>query len=203
MRAADGRAWSADQVLVCSGTDTQTLFPQHFQSSGTRLCKLRMLRTAPQPSAWRLGPHLASGLTLRHYKSFEACPSLNQLRQRVAAETPELDRYGIHVMAAQNQTGHVLLGDSHEYGDEVTPFDHSEIEHLILREVQRQFSLPDWNIEARWHGCYLKQPEQALVRIEVEPGIEICLSPGGAGMTLSLGWAERYWLERTACSDVP
>ena len=196
VRAADGRTWKADRVVVCSGTDMQTLFPQAYASLGLRVCKLRMLSTVPQPDGWRIGPHLASGLTLRHYRSFEACPTLAQLKRRVAEETPELDRYGIHVMAAQNEAGQVILGDSHEYDEDISVFDDAVVEQLILRELRRQVHLHDWSIQARWHGYYVKHPQRTLVSESATPRADLFCSPGGAGMTLSLGWAEAYWNER-------
>ncbi len=90
--AADGRQWHAERIVICSGIDFQTLLPEVFQGSELRLCKLHMLRTVAQTANWRIGTHLASGLTLRHYAAFAACPSLAALQQRVREETPELDQ---------------------------------------------------------------------------------------------------------------
>ncbi|MEM7314815.1 MAG: TIGR03364 family FAD-dependent oxidoreductase [Planctomycetota bacterium] len=193
VNSSDGQTWSADQILVCSGADFQTLFPSEYEKTGARLCKLQMMRTVKQPSNWNIGKHIASGLTLRHYKSFEICPSLAALTARIEEETPELNRLGIHVMASQDDAGHVILGDSHEYDDEVEPFDTQEINDLILRELHKQITLPDWTIDRSWHGLYTKHSDNQLVRSNPQPNVHVCFSPGGAGMTLSLGWAEDFW----------
>lgn len=193
IRASNGNCWQAQQVIVCGGSDFETLFPQQFRDAGVRKCKLQMLRTVAQPKDWSLGPHLASGLTLRHYESFRPCPSLPTLQQRVASETPELDQFGIHVMAAHHNAGHVVLGDSHEYDEDITPFDREEIESLMLRELKKQFALPTWEIESRWHGVYAKHPTDPLLRLQPAENVTTCISPGGAGMTLSFGWADAFW----------
>jgi FAD dependent oxidoreductase TIGR03364 len=187
----DGRSWEFDRVVVASGADFATLYPEVFAAAGLRRCKLQMMRTAPQPGGWRLGPMVASGLTLRHYANFAICPSLDALKRRVADETPELDRYGIHVMAAQNGLGEVVLGDSHEYGDAVSPFDSEEITGLMLRELQRLLHLPDWGFSSRWHGIYAVQPSGAVQFLhEPEEGVTIVIATGGCGMTMSFGLAE-------------
>ncbi|MBP3958022.1 hypothetical protein J8F10_22430 [Gemmata sp. G18] len=62
-----------DRVFVCSGADFETLFPDVFAASGIRRCKLQMMKTRPQPNGWRIGTHLAGGLTLCHYRAFEMC----------------------------------------------------------------------------------------------------------------------------------
>src|SRR5262249_19557457 len=157
--------------------------------AGLRLCKLQMMCTRPQLDAWHIGPHLAGGLTLRHYRNFEVCPSLPALKKRIAAETPELDRFGIHVMASQNDAGEVILGDSHEYDGDVKPFDKSVIEDLILRELRHIIQLHDWSIAERWHGLYAKHPTKAIVELEPHPGIHLCTAAGGAGMTMAFGLA--------------
>jgi FAD dependent oxidoreductase TIGR03364 len=196
LRTATGETWEADRVFVCSGAEFETLFPDTFASAGLRRCKLQMMKTRPQPQNWRLGPHLAGGLTLCHYKNFEVCRSLPMLKARVRETMPEFHRYGIHVMAAQNDRGEVVIGDSHEYDAEISPFDKPEIDGLILNYLQgRMAQLPDWTIAARWHGVYAKHPTEPVVFAEPQSGCVVVAATGGAGMTLAFGIARDWWEE--------
>jgi FAD dependent oxidoreductase TIGR03364 len=196
----DGQCIEAERIMICSGYDFQTLLPEVFAAEPLRICKLHMFKTVAQATGWRLGPHLASGLTLRHYTAFASCPSLAQLQQRVQEETPELDRFGIHVMASQNDAGEVILGDSHEYDAEISPFDRAEIDELILRELRKQFVFPDWTIHSRWHGIYAKHSQRVMLECEPLPQVHVCVAPGGAGMTMSLGIADRFWSNQKAAT---
>jgi FAD dependent oxidoreductase TIGR03364 len=191
---SNGSRWQVDRVIIATGADLQSLFPQVLSRAGFRKCKLQMMRTVPQPNGWQLGPMLASGLTLRHYESFRVCHSLQALKDRISRTAPELDRFGIHVMAAQNGLGEVVLGDSHEYEPhDVSPFDNPRIDELILAELQKRIDLPDWTIQQRWHGVYAKLPGTVQYENEIEPGVHAVIASGGCGMTMSFGLAEQLW----------
>jgi D-hydroxyproline dehydrogenase subunit beta len=188
-----GQSFQADRIAVCSGSDFETLFPDVYRESGLKKCKLQMMATDAQPDGWTLGPHLAGGLTLRHYRSFDSCPTLPALKQRIADEKPLLDKYGIHVMASQNDAGHVVLGDSHIYDGDITPFDSTEIDELIMDELASLIRLPQFKIARRWHGIYAKHPEKHVLINEPFANCKIINATGGAGMTLSFGLAEQLW----------
>lgn len=196
VETASGERWEVDAAVLCTGDDFQTLYPEVFAASGLTRCKLQMMRTAAQPDNWQLGPALAAGLTLRFYKAFAICGTLAKLKARVAAEKPEYERWGIHVLAAQTTDGAITLGDSHEYGLDVNIFDRTEVDELILREARTFLRLPCWQIAERWHGVYSLHPERPYFEAEPAPGVRIVTAPGGSGMTLSFGLAERtcQWL---------
>jgi FAD dependent oxidoreductase TIGR03364 len=196
VRLGSGEEWRAgEQVVVASGADFATLFPAVYAAAGVRLCKLQMMKTVPQPVGWRLGPHVAGGLTLAHYRGFEGCPSLPALKARLAADYPEHARYGVHVMASQNAAGEVVIGDSHEYDAAVSPFDKPKIDALILDYLRRLVRLPDWTVAARWHGLYAKHPIEPVVLADPQPGVTVAAALGGAGMTLAFGTAADWWDE--------
>lgn len=183
--------WFSDTVIVCSGEDFETLYPEHYAASGLMRCKLQMMRTAPQPGGWQLGPSLAAGLTLRFYPAFQVCTTLPALSRRIAGETPEYDRWGIHALVAQTGDGALTLGDSHEYGLAVDIFNKEAIDEIILRYTRHFLRAPDLTIAQRWYGVYAKHPEKPLVVMQPEDGVRIVASPGGSGMTLSFGVAEQ------------
>ncbi len=193
-----GERIAAQQAIVCSGSDIQSLFPVEFTAADLKPCKLQMMRTVPQANAWRVGPHLAGGLTLRHYRSFENCPTSFHVRSRIARDHPELDQYGIHVMATQNELGEVVLGDSHEYGAAIEPFDKQIIDDLILRELQKIFVLSSCEISSRWTGIYAKNTEGPYWTAEPLPGVYLFNGLGGNGMTLAFGIAEEFWTNLAA-----
>ncbi|MFO0798518.1 MAG: TIGR03364 family FAD-dependent oxidoreductase [Gemmataceae bacterium] len=184
-----GETISAKRLVICTGEDFRDLAPQAFAASGLVRCKLQMMRSAPLPE--RLGTMLAGGLTLRHYGGFAACPTLPALASRFDAELPEYGRHGIHVMASQNEAGEVVIGDSHHYGDVVSPFDDPRVDDLILDYLRGFLNLPGLTISARWHGVYAKHPTAAWVAARPAPGVLAVTGVGGAGMTLSFGLAER------------
>ncbi|MGL6074760.1 MAG: TIGR03364 family FAD-dependent oxidoreductase [Fimbriiglobus sp.] len=196
LASTDGRRWRAKQVFVCSGVDFQTLFPNTYRETGLRTCKLQMVATGTQPAGWKLGGHVAGGLTLCHYKAFVNCPTLPEYRAYVKANYPDHVRFGIHVMASQNSEGHIVIGDSHEYDEDISIFWRADIDELILQYLKTLVRLPDWHLARSWAGFYAKHPTDIITYREPQPGCTVVAGVGGAGMTLSFGFAEDWWQAR-------
>lgn len=186
----NGETWTADHIFVCSGADFETLYSDIYKSSGITKSKLQMMRTAPQPLDYRIGPALCGGLTLTHYAAFADCPSLPALKQRIQAEMPFAVDWHIHVMMSQNGLGELILGDSHEYGMTFDPFDRADINQFVLDYLKGFARVPDLEITATWHGIYAKLPGKTEFIAHPESGVTIVNGLSGAGMTLSFGLGE-------------
>ena len=182
--------WHAERIFVCSGPDFETLYPQEFAASGILRCKLQMLRTVPQPGGWQLGPALCAGLTLLHYSAFAHCTSLAALRARFAATHPFQRAEHIHVLLSQTRFGELTIGDHHEYGLTVEPFDRAEVDDAILAYLYSFAAVPTLQIAERWHGVYPWLKGQTELVLQPAAGVTIVNGLGGAGMTLAFGLAE-------------
>jgi FAD dependent oxidoreductase TIGR03364 len=182
--------FAARQLILATGADFRDLAPESFTESGLVPVKLQMMRTPAYPE-YRIGTMLAAGLTLRHYKAFADCPSLPALARRLDAELPAYGEHGIHVMAAQNGLGELVLGDTHHYGNAITPFDRPELDELVLAYLQTFLRVPNLRIAARWNGIYVKHPTRSYVVAEPARDVIAVTGVGGAGMTLSFGLADQ------------
>ena len=184
---AGRRAWACDRIWIAPGDDLQTLYPEAFADLALRRCKLQMMRTAPVP--WTLGPILAAGLTLGHYESFAHCPSLPRLKARLARDWPRHVAYGVHVLVAQHDRLHLVVGDSHEYDGDIEPFDKPSIDGLVLEYLDTFLTHTPVVIE-QWHGTYVKHPYLPYCVVTPDENVTALAGLGGHGMTLSFGLAE-------------
>lgn len=175
-----------EQAYICSGENLELYTPD----KDLLRVKLQMMRTAPQPYQWKLGPAICGGLTLLHYDSFKHISSLQQLKIRIEKEKPLYIKYGIHVLISQHGNGELILGDSHEYGNTLDPFISEEINTLIIKEINRIYLIPELTIDQKWIGIYAKYPGFSEYVKKIHDDITIVNGLGGAGMTLSFGLAE-------------
>ncbi|WP_029287537.1 TIGR03364 family FAD-dependent oxidoreductase [Pedobacter sp. R20-19] len=191
------RSWQADEIFICSGAEFETLYPELFIRQEITKCKLQMLRIISQPNGWRIGPALCGSLSMIHYPGFHATPSLSDLRKRYEEEYAEYLKWGIHVMAAQNHTGEITIGDSHEYGLVHDPFDKDFINQMIIKYLKTFTDFKDTSIIQTWNGIYpkMKNGETELI-LQPETGVTIINGLGGNGMTLSFGLCEQVISER-------
>lgn len=182
----------AELIFVCTGPDFEMLFPEEFAARSVTRCKLQMLRLGDQPAGWRLGPSLCGGLSLTHYPSFGAAgDALQQLKARFALELPDHVRWGIHVMVSQHSDGGLIVGDSHEYGHTLEPFDREEINVAIMSYLKRFSALPNYRVTRNWNGIYTKMTDGSTELVcHPLPGVTVINGLGGNGMTISFGLAE-------------
>lgn len=182
--------FEANKILICTGFEAWQFYKEALKSEDIAPSKLQMCKTVPQPKEWNLHTSVATGLSCRHYKSFAVCKdNLPALQDYVAANFPELDEWGIHLLVTQNDEGAAVIGDSHEYG-EPTPFNKSFIDDIFDRLAQQYLNIPKYEIAERWHGIYLKHFSKTYFRVEPEAGVQVVNGLGGNGMTLSFGVAK-------------
>ncbi len=187
----NNETYDTDTVFICSGADFETLYPEVFSATALTKCKLQMMRLAVQPGNWRIGPALCGGLSLIHYKSFSAAPSLAGLKKRYTAQMRAYLDMGIHVMVAQNGNGELVVGDSHEYGLTHDPFDRDFVNKMIIDYLGTFAQFRDSRVTETWNGIYAKRTDgETDLFLSPEPGVYIITGVGGAGMTLSFGLAE-------------
>jgi FAD dependent oxidoreductase TIGR03364 len=182
--------WNVDKVIVCSGADFETLYPEVFDQHPITKCKLQMMKAVPEKS-FSLGPTLCAGLTLRHYSAFRKCASLQKLDNRYDNENEKYKQHGVHVLVAQNGSGELIIGDSHHYSRTVEPFDSEGVNDLILDYLRSFTVLNNFRITERWNGVYPKVEGNINLVTEPEPNVTLVTGLGGAGMTLSFGLAEK------------
>ncbi len=188
---AGNQHFKADIIFVCSGSDLETLYPDLLSDQPITKCKLQMMRFVPFENDWRIGTSICGGLSLIHYHSFKAAPSLQKLKNRYNAEMGVYLDNGIHVMVSQNERGELTVGDTHEYAHAFDPFDKIHLNNRILNYLKTFALSENWEMVQSWHGIYPKMTNSATeLLLHPEPNVYILNGLGGNGMTLAFGLAE-------------
>jgi FAD dependent oxidoreductase TIGR03364 len=192
----NGQQFSADRLLICSGHEVRLLFPEVLANADLVVSKLQMLKVAPV-AGLDLPGNILTGLTIRRYEAFEACPSFADL---ITPEPlAELKKWGIHILFKQAIDGSIIVGDSHEYAPATEAEDlgfHTQeyINQLMLAEAQRIVQFP-LVVQQAWAGFY-SQTKAEIFEHTITDSIRIITGIGGKGMTSSAGYAEatiREW----------
>ncbi len=176
-------SFKADHVVISGGDEFDALFPDSFRATGVTTCQLQMLRTYPQPDGWRLQPFILGGLSMTRYSAFASCPSLPDLKALQKRKYGSHLEHGIHVIACQEADGSVTIGDSHSYGDGLSPERSEDADRLILDELAAMISLPNPHIAERWLGRYAHLPGNEALRLTPADGVTAVTMTNGQGMT--------------------
>jgi len=182
------------QLICCPGHEFHELIPTRDTEQPVQ-CKLQMLRTIGQKNNWAFGAMMSTGLSMIHYPAFEHVKSLNDVKERVDMEYPELIENGIHLLAAQNQLGEITLGDSHHYGKDLDPFIDQNVNQMIIDYAKKVLKLPDWTIEQQWIGTYSKSTTDHVYWTQPQDNVFLITGLGGTGMSTSFAIAEEWLAE--------
>lgn len=190
IQLASGQYYHAEKVLICHGEATQILYPELLQQLGLQRCALQMALT--QPLAHELKASIYSGLSISRSPVFEICPS----HQAMTEESQQglVKDYGIHILIKQNESGQIILGDSHEYHpiQDAPQFNQrEEINQFILEYCKEKIGLKLPEIESRWNGYYLTHPQELACVTEAEPNIYLVSAIAGKGMTTGAGYMKK------------
>ena len=131
-----------DHVFVCPGHDYLTLLPERFAPLNLEVTRLQMLRAAFESAPFALDRPLLTGLSCVHYGAFSDLPSALALREVIQARTPMLLDNGIHLLVSPTPYGELIIGDSHQYGQDAP------------RSTTRRSTTPCWTWpRRRWRAA--------------------------------------------------
>ncbi|MEY3443534.1 MAG: N-methyl-L-tryptophan oxidase [Bacteroidota bacterium] len=188
----NGNTYTAEKVIVCGGHEFQWLYPEIFQRSDIELVKLQMLRLKPQQSV-KIPGNILTGLSIRRYESFEACPSYAEIHAREAQDT-FWKQWSVHILFKQEDDGSIVLGDSHQYTDVQQQdgldfYIREDVTRYFIEEGAKIFNLEHWNIDDQWLGIYSQCKEHDIFQATVNGKVHIATAIGGKGMTASAGFS--------------
>ncbi len=192
---SSGETLHGAKVMVCSGAEFKTLYPEIYNQSDLQAVKLQMLQTVPQKN-YELKGSILTGLSIRRYEAFQECPSYPSIRLKENPLSFE-KKWGIHILFKQATDGSVIIGDSHEYADAGNSDDlgfdlRADIDQFMTDEAKKIFTLPSFDIQHRWFGIYSQCKDQDIFRHSIGSNIHIVTGIGGKGMTGSAGFSKEH-----------
>lgn len=181
--------FSARHILVCSGHDYQTLLAEQMARLQPQVCRLQMLRARPsQPLA--LQHSVLTGLSCTHYGAYADLPEAEAIRSQVRREQPDLERLGIHLLISPTPHGDLIIGDSHDYGSDASPFNAESTDTLMLELAEHTLGMRVQVLE-RWQGVYGARGPGPFSVLRAADGVTAVLMHTGLGMSVGLGLGER------------
>tara|TARA_R110000796_G_scaffold183498_2_gene300006 strand:+ start:82326 stop:83480 length:1155 start_codon:yes stop_codon:yes gene_type:complete len=193
LTATTGATFLTSKVIICNGSDFQTLYPSVFKDSDLIVSKLQMMSTKKQKN-YALKGSILTGLSIRRYEAFEECSSYKSIKEKEDQNSLE-KKWGVHILFKQANDGSIILGDSHEYAtaakSDTLGFDlNMDIDNFIIQEAKKIIALPSYKIKHRWFGMYSQCENKDLYQNKIGENIHIVTGIGGKGMTGSPGFSK-------------
>ena len=178
-----------EQIIVCSGHDYQTLLSEALATLAPQVCRLQMLR-ARALDHLDLQHAVLTGLSGVHYGAFADLPEAAAVQAQILHEQPHLHDNGIHLLISPTPHGELIIGDSHDYGSDASPFNAEQIDDWMIELAQDTLGCKVQVLE-RWQGVYGARGAQPFSHLRVAPGLSAALMQTGVGMSVGPAMAER------------
>ncbi|MCX5592578.1 TIGR03364 family FAD-dependent oxidoreductase [Alcaligenes endophyticus] len=189
-------SFKADTIFICPGHDYISLHKQQLEQLSLSVSRLQMLKIRAQNPIWQtLDRPLLTGLSCLHYGAFSDLPAAQELRRQVENQAPELLERGIHLLISPSHDGNLIIGDSHDYGPQASPFNQERTDEMLLELAQAVLASPVKVIE-RWQGIYGAKGPGPYSVLKPDEKTWISLMHTGLGMSTGLAIAERNMLSR-------
>ncbi|MQU65505.1 TIGR03364 family FAD-dependent oxidoreductase [Pseudomonas sp. FSL R10-1350] len=177
------------QVIVCSGHDYQTLLAEPLATLNPQVCRLQMLRVRPTIDL-QLQHALLTGLSCVHYGAFADLPEAAAVQAEILRDSPYLDEHGIHLLISPTPYGELIVGDSHHYDSDPSPFNAEQVDNWMLQLCEDTLGC-EVQVMERWQGVYGARGAKPFTWLPVEPGLSAALMQTGVGMSVGPAMAER------------
>ena len=181
--------FSGEQIIVCSGHDYQTLLAEPLAALKPQVCRLQMLRARPQ-TPLNLQHAVLTGLSCVHYGAFADLPQAQAVRAQILRETPHLDEHGIHLLISPTPHGELIIGDSHHYGSDPSPFNAEQVDDWMIELAEQTLGCRVQVVE-RWQGVYGAKGAAPFSFLQAAPGVHAALMHTGVGMSVGPALAEQ------------
>lgn len=183
-------AFRATHVYVCPGHDYLTLAPALFAPLNLQVTRLQMLRAVFDGDGFALDRPVLTGLSCIHYGAFSDLASAATLREVVRARTPRLLDNGIHLLISPTPQGELIIGDSHHYGEDASPFNDESVDNALL-DLAVQALGSRLRVIERWQGVYGARGPAPFSILPVDANTTVAVMHSGVGMTVGLAIGER------------
>lgn len=181
--------FSAKHIVVCSGHDYQTLLAEPISRLQPQVCGLQMLRARPQKPL-NLQHAVLTGLSCVHYGAFSDLPEAEAIRAEIRATQPELETHGIHLLISPTPYGELIIGDSHDYGSDASPFNAEAVDRILIDLAEHTLGGRIEVLE-RWQGVYGARGPGPFSVLAAAEGVTAVLMHTGLGMSVGLALGER------------
>lgn len=179
----------AETAIACPGDALTGVFVDQLAARRVTRCKLQMLRLAPETPR-RLETAIMSDLGLARYHGYADLPEAAALKARLDVEQAQERANGVHLIVVQSADGSLIVGDSHHYGDAVSPFGESRVDDLILNEFDAVLDMGPRRVTERWIGTYASAPDRWLLRAAPQEAARLVVITAGCGASTCFGVAE-------------